>query len=421
MRFEFQNLEFEDSPDAVLVRFLKRFQFTLSKKDLKRIGEYALEKNAIVFLEDKDESEKDNESIANHFNSLLSQGFSHLTGLFSRQAIYVHQHSNIPLIGNLGFGIVDRNTNALELKPITDCNLDCVFCSVDEGKSSKKIVDFVVEADYLIEETKKLLEFKETTTSLHINPHGEPLIYADIIALVRGISELKNAGLVVIYTNGSLLNEKLIDDLHAAGLGRLSISLHSLDEKKAGELARGNYSVKHVIEMIDYARKNTDMEIILSPVYVPKLNESDIEEIIKFGKERGLVVTIQNFLNYKLGRNPSKQIDFDKFFIKLDEWEKKYDTKLTVNNDPRFSIEKTKKLPVPFKTGDIISAMIVCPGRYPREMIASAKDRNIVVPDCNLSVGEKVNLRIEKSKDNLFIGTLAKGKGKDIKSTSRRR
>ncbi len=421
MKFEFQNLEFEDSADAVIVKFLKRFQFTLSKKDLKRIGDYALEKNAIIFLEDKEESQKDDELIAAHFNSLLSQGFSNLTGLFSRQAIYVHQHSNIPLIGNLGFGIVDRNTNALELKPITDCNLDCVFCSVDEGKSSRKIVDFVVEADYLIEETRKLLEFKEVKTSLHINPHGEPLMYADIVNLVKGISKLKNAGLVVIYTNGSLLNKELISDLQAAGLGRLSISLHSLDEKKAGELAGGNYGANHVVKMIDYAKKNTDMEIILSPVYVPKLNESDVEEIIKFGKERDLVVTIQNFLNYKLGRNPSKQIDFDKFFAKLAEWEEKYDTKLTVDKDPRFSIEKTKKLPVPFKTGDIIPAMIVCPGRYPNEMIAAAKDRNIVVPECRLSVGEKVNLKIEKSKDNLFIGTIAKGKGKDIKSTSRRR
>jgi len=63
----------------------------------------------------------------------------------------------IPLIGLNYFGIVDRNTSLIEVKPSTICNFNCIYCSIDAGLSSKKPVEFVIEKDFLIEELEKLV------------------------------------------------------------------------------------------------------------------------------------------------------------------------------------------------------------------------------------------------------------------------
>ncbi len=161
--------------------------------------------------------------------------------------------------------------------------------------------------------------------------------------------------------------------------------------------------------MIVYA-KEKGIEVLISPVFVPKLNEDDVEEIIAFGKENGFEVTVQNFLGYRLGRNPAKEMRFERFYERMKEWEGKYGIRLIVDDDTRFAIRKTKRLPLPFKTGDVIEAVIVSPGRYRNEMIAAAMERNIVIPGCSLPVGQRVRVKIEKSKDNLFIGTIPSGK-----------
>ena len=41
--------------------------------------------------------------------------------------------SDIPLVGSLYFGIIDRGTSLLQVRPSCGCNLNCPFCSVDAG------------------------------------------------------------------------------------------------------------------------------------------------------------------------------------------------------------------------------------------------------------------------------------------------
>ncbi|MFP3179020.1 MAG: radical SAM protein, partial [Thermocladium sp.] len=34
-----------------------------------------------------------------------------------------------PLVGSLAFGIIDRGTNVIEVRPTSICSLSCIFCS----------------------------------------------------------------------------------------------------------------------------------------------------------------------------------------------------------------------------------------------------------------------------------------------------
>src|SRR3989344_6925549 len=131
---EFKDLSFFDNKDSVKVIFLDGYYFEIPKEDLSAISEYKISKKSITF-------EGLNEKSANNkFSMILSRGFNELKSIRNnKQAVYIHQNSGIPLIGNTMFGIVDKGTNIIELKPNTGCNMACTFCSVDEGPDSKKV------------------------------------------------------------------------------------------------------------------------------------------------------------------------------------------------------------------------------------------------------------------------------------------
>jgi len=118
---------------------------------------------------------------------------------------------------------------------------------------------------------------------------------------------------------------------------------------------------------------------------------------------KGYFIGIQNFLNYRFGRNPCKQLSWDKFYLMMKDLEKKTNTTLILGPED-FNIQKTKKLPKPFKKGQIIKAEIVCSGRIKNEMLTAASNRTISVPNC-FKKGI-VKIKITRTKHNIFMARL---------------
>ena len=394
-KLEFEDLSFEDKGTEIKVYFLRLFYFNIPKEELSQISSFTIEKNSISF---EDITQKKAER---KFYILLTKGFQQLkNSISSKKTIYIHKNSGIPLIGNVGFGLVDRDTNIIEVKPITGCNLECIYCSVDEDK---RPVDFVIEEEYLADEFKKLALFKETDDiEAHIASQGEPLLYAPLTSLVRDISKIKQVKTISIDTNGILLTKQKVDELVEAGLTRFNFSINSLDDKIASKIAGMPYSTKKAKDICRYIAGRA--RLIIAPVLVPSVNEDEMPKIIEFAKEIGADIGIQNFLTYSLGRNPVKPIGFDKFYSLLNKWQDKYKVKL-IKTAEDFNIVKTKPLPRPFRKEEIIEAEIVCEGRLPGEKIAVAKQRTISVPNCYKEKG-KVRLKITRTKHNIFIGTM---------------
>jgi len=391
-KLTFQDLSFEDKNDKIRVNFLRIFYFYFSKKELKQIDDFTTNKNSIFF---KNIPQKKAER---KFYLLLEKGFKELkNSLNNKPTIYIHKNSNIPLIGNVAFGLIDRNTNIIEIKPITSCNLKCIYCSVDEDK---RIIDFIIEKDYLVEEFKKLVKFKNNIEA-HIASQGEPLLYAPLTELIKDLSKIKEVKTISIDTNGTLLTKNKVDELIKAGLTRFNFSINSLDEKIAKKIANTPYNTKKIKEICKYIVQKTNL--IITPVLLPAINEEEIPKIIEFAKKIKADIGIQNFLNYKFGKNPVKQIKFNLFYNKLKKWENKYKIKL-IKSIEDFNIIKTKPLPKPFKKGDVIEAEIICQGRLKNEKIAMAKNRTISIPNCYKEKG-KIRLKITRTKHNIFIGT----------------
>ncbi len=403
-KLSFETLSFEQNKDSVEITFLKLFSFEIPNRAVLDIGKFSVGENYIDF--------KDVEEIStrNMFSMLLSKGFENLkTKSTGKKAVYVHKGSGIPLIGNVAFGIVDRNTNIIEVKPITVCNLKCVYCSVNDDM---RPVDFVVEADYLVEEFRKIAEYKGCKElEVHIGGQAEPLFYADLAHLIRELKSLEYVKEISIDTNCTMLSKAKVDELVDAGMTRFNLSINSMDEKLAEKIAGAPYSLKKVLETAEYISKKCDL--IIAPVWVQGLNDSEMPKIIEFAKKlaktstRRVILGIQNFLCYRHGRNPAKQMDWDEFRQKLEELEKQHDARLILDFKKDFNIMPTKPLPKPFRKGQKIDAVIVCEGRLAGEKIAAAQERSISLQNCSKMPGSKVKIRITGAKHSIYYGALA--------------
>ena len=391
---EFEDIKFRENGKEVRAYFLKNFYFDIEQKELDKLGKWHLKDESL-------EIEGSESIVRRNFSFLLEQKMQELYSMQENPATYVYE-GLIPLIGSLYFGIMDRSTNIIEMRPITGCNLNCIFCSVDMEKGMR---DFVVNVDYLVKEFEKLaaLKLKEVShIEAHINAQGEPLLYSPIVELVRKVSKIKGVDVVSIDTNGTLLTKELIDDLVDAGLTRFNVSLNSFNQKVANKLSERSYPLNNVIDMCKYIAKKS--QLLLAPVWLKGINDEDIEDVIKFGLSIGAkIIGVQNFLEYRCGKNPIKQQSWEDFYSLLERLEKRYKTKLILSRED-FKIEKAIVLKKPFKKDSFVEAEIVCDGRFEGEKLAKAGERAIVIPSCKKT--GKVRVKITRDKYNVFYGKL---------------
>ncbi len=400
----FKELSFEQDSKGLKANFLRKFYFYLDNERLLKIGKYRLEDGGIDFEGSSETSAR------RKFEFLLAEGFKRLKNrLNNKDTVYIHKSSGIPLIGTNYFGLIDRGTNVIEVKPMSSCNLGCIYCSVDEGPRSKRTMDFVVEKDYLVEEFKKIAEYKcVDDLDAHINAQGEPLLYSQMAELVKDVMSVKGVKTGSIDTNGTLLTKQLVDELAEAGLTRINLSLNAMDRKIAQEMAGWAYNLDKVLDIARYIP--TKMDLIIVPVWLPGYNDSELAKLARFAKEIGAgkncpPIGIQNFLNYRFGRNPVKEQKMESFYSRLTELEEQHEIQLRTPKEA-FNVHEVRELPKPFRKGQTIEAQIVLPGRLRNEKLAVAQNRLISVPNCDKKEGEKARLRIIRTKHNIFMGEL---------------
>jgi len=321
--------------------------------------------------------------------------------------IRIPKDVELPLVGCICFGIIDRGTNLLQIRPTSVCCLNCVFCSTDLGTNPKtRVTEYLVDSEYLIEWAKEIAKFKGNyKLQMHID-FGEPTTYPELIDLVQGLKEIKGAEVVSMETKALLLNEEKLDELVEVGLSRINLSLDSLDPKLGKKLTgTESYDTTRIKELAGNISKRVDL--LIAPVWVPGLNDEEIPKIIEFAREIGVELGIQKYEAHKYGRKPKgiKPITWWKFYRKLEEWEKEFNTKLKIN--PReFGIQRRKMIPIIFKKGEKIKVEVKAPGWIRNEMIGVTENRCITIVSCKAELGNKVKVRILENKHNLYISKI---------------
>jgi uncharacterized Fe-S cluster-containing radical SAM superfamily enzyme len=320
------------------------------------------------------------------------------------ELVRVSRDSGIPLIGCIAFGVIDRGTNLIQVRPTSVCNMKCPFCSTNANDASVHPTNYEVELSYLVDWVKEVVKFKGSGVEINFDSVGEVLTYKDFVKLVSQCSKIKGVSLMSMQTNGVLLTEKMVDALEKAGINRINLSINSLDVKKAKLLCGVDaYDIKKIVRIAEHISRSR-IELLIAPVWMPNVNDSDIEDLINFAKSIGAKLGIQKYEIYKYGRKfkSAKHVNWWKFYRQLDSLEKKYNFKLKLTRND-FRIVRMDRIPQVFSRGDKVNVVVKAHGWIKGQMIGVADNRCININNCLAKVNDKIRVRIVEDKNELYV------------------
>jgi cyclic pyranopterin phosphate synthase len=123
---------------------------------------------------------------------------------------------------------------------------------------------------------------------------GEPLLRADLAAIIRDIKDLGIPD-VSLTTNGWFL-AKQASALRAAGLDRLNVSVDALDEAISGRMNGLGFRVSRVLEGID-AAATTGFPVKINCVVQSGVNDGEIIPLCEYFRSRGHTLRFIEFMD----------------------------------------------------------------------------------------------------------------------------
>jgi cyclic pyranopterin phosphate synthase len=173
---------------------------------------------------------------------------------------------------------LDRPFESLRISVTDRCNLRCQYCMPEEEYvwlPRASILSFE-EVERVVRLVARLGVTKIRLTG------GEPLLRADLPALVRLLAAVPGVADLALTTNAVLL-ARCARDLHAAGLRRVTISLDTLRPERMRAFARSDRHAD-VLAGIAAARASGLAPLKLNAVLVRGFNDDEIADLLAFAR-----------------------------------------------------------------------------------------------------------------------------------------
>jgi MoaA/NifB/PqqE/SkfB family radical SAM enzyme len=208
------------------------------------------------------------------------------------------------LINQVIIGSEVRNKNSKKLgftlpwffvlSPTARCNLHCIGCYAGEYQKEQDVLSFE-EIDRIFREAKEL--------GFHfiVISGGEPFIRKDLLDLF----EKHNDIYFMVYTNGTLIDEKLAKKL--AELGNVAPAISVEGFEKETDARRGSGIFQKVLSAMENLKKNG---VLFGFSATPTIKNSDIlvsDEFIDFFIDKGCLFGWY-FQYVPIGRNPDTSL-----------------------------------------------------------------------------------------------------------------
>jgi len=170
---------------------------------------------------------------------------------------------------------------------VTDrCDFRCVYCMAENMQFlPKKELLTLEELDRLCSTFVGMGVQKLRITG------GEPLVRRDIMTFFNGMSRHLDSGALkelTLTTNGSQL-ERFSDDLYAAGMRRINVSLDTLDEDKFARVTRWG-RLPQVLRGLDAAQR-AGLRVKINAVALKGFNEDELFTITEWCASRDMDLT----------------------------------------------------------------------------------------------------------------------------------
>jgi cyclic pyranopterin phosphate synthase len=195
-----------------------------------------------------------------------------------------------------------RTIRDLRISVTDRCNFRCTYCMPEEG------MVWVPRSEVLtfeeIERLARIFVERFEVDGLRLTG-GEPTVRAHLPVLVRKLAHLRvppdstsafagKAPDLSLTTNGATFR-LLAEELRAAGLERVNISLDTLQPDRFLQMTRRD-ELTRVLDGIEAAKEAGFAPVKINAVVQRGVNDDEIVDLARFGRERGVEVRFIEFM-----------------------------------------------------------------------------------------------------------------------------
>jgi cyclic pyranopterin phosphate synthase len=194
-----------------------------------------------------------------------------------------------------------RTVRDLRISVTDRCNLRCVYCMPAEG------MPWLPKGDLLTYE--EIARFAGVCLTLGVDgirlTGGEPTVRADLPVLVRMLNQLR-PGLDLSMTTNGLKLVAMSDELRAAGLTRVNVSLDSLDRERFLRLARRD-RLAEVLAGLAAAKRAGFRPIKINAVLMRGVNDDEAVPLARWAREEGFELRFIEWMPLDFSHNWSRE------------------------------------------------------------------------------------------------------------------
>jgi GTP 3',8-cyclase len=195
-----------------------------------------------------------------------------------------------PLRSHYLMGVIDpfgRHISYLRVSVTDRCDFRCVYCMAED-------MTFLPKTEVLsLEELDRLCSafVRKGVKKLRLTG-GEPLVRRNIMSLIGSLGRHLDTGALnelTLTTNGSQL-ARYADELRAAGVKRINVSLDTLDPEKFTAITRWG-KLDQVLRGLD-AAKRAGLEVKINAVALKGVNDNEFDRLIEWCGEQSFDLTL---------------------------------------------------------------------------------------------------------------------------------
>lgn len=192
------------------------------------------------------------------------------------------------------------------------CNLRCTYCMPEEGIQLRDKAEFM--------SSEELIEIAKTFVSMGVKKirltGGEPLVKRGFDQLIRNLGKLPVE--LALTTNAILIN-KYIDDLMAAGVKNINVSLDSLKEERFNAISRRHYfdKIKANIDLLLQNNFNVKINVVL----MRDVNDDEIIDFVEWSRNANIHIRFIEFMPFDGNKwNFDKKVSLKEILDKINSF-----------------------------------------------------------------------------------------------------
>ena len=165
----------------------------------------------------------------------------------------------------------------LYIDPCGACNFDCNFCPCHRSDYEKTERHKIMSFSMFKKIVDDMQEFEEPVKVVYLYGFGEPLLNKDLVKMARYLKEKKVCREIRLYTTGSLLSEKMNQELVDSGIDLIRISVEGLCSEDYKKICNVNIDfdklVSNIADLYERSRGKCEISVKIANVSIKSERE----------------------------------------------------------------------------------------------------------------------------------------------------